>query len=95
MANNIYILTFDRDENFDYNKLHQFIKNDTSEIVDWWHYIKSSYLLVSPYSADFLANKIMQVIPNQHFLVIKLNPIDHQGWLTKDAWDWISKYKYL
>lgn len=95
MANNIYILTFDRSENFDYNKLHQFIKNDTLEITDWWHYIKSSYLLVSPYSADFLANKIMQVIPNQNFLVIKLNPIDHQGWLPKDAWDWISKYKYL
>jgi len=93
MANNLYILTFDRSDDFDYNRLHEFIKNDYQYINDWWHYIKSSYILVSPYSADVVANRIIQIIPNQHFLVMKLNPSDHQGWLTKDAWEWINKYK--
>ena len=41
-----YILSFDRDDDFDYKKFHQqLIKLPI--ILNWSHYIKSSYILIA------------------------------------------------
>ena len=92
MDKNLYLLVFDRDLATDYNQLHENIKNDPN-ILDWWHYITSSYLLVSQLSVNDLANKIINYFPNHRFLLIKVDPHTSQGWLPKDAWEWLTKYK--
>lgn len=89
----IYILTFDRNSTYDYNILHNGIKTD-SQIINWWHFLKSSYLLVSTNSsATLLSERIRTYFPNQRFLLTEINLKNHNGWLPKEAWDWINSNK--
>ena len=93
MAKYLYLLTFDRDENTNYDVIHDYIKSDTNYIIDWWHYLQSSYILLSEYSGVVLADKILRNFPNHRFLLIEVNPRDYQGWLPSNAWSWLKKYK--
>lgn len=89
--NKIYLMVFDRNAYFNYQLLHEFIKNNYN-IKDWWHYMQSSYILVSPLSANDLADSIMTGFRNHRFLLVQITPGNYQGWLTEDAWQWIRKY---
>lgn len=87
----IYLMIFDRDKYLDQDKLSQFIK--TSDIIlDWWHYIKSSYILVSRLSADELTSYMTENFKNFRFLIIEIDSRNYNGWLPPNAWDWIHKY---
>jgi hypothetical protein len=91
--NKVYLLVFDRESNFNYQQLHDFIKNSTF-ITDWWHYIKSGYLLVSPLSATALADQIRKAFVNHRFLLTKVVLSDSNGWLPKEAWEWVYRNSY-
>lgn len=91
MSRHAYILVFDRDDFRDYKKLHnQIISIDG--LVNWFHYIKSSYILVTTEpSAKQLAKKIQILIPNKNYLLVEIDMENRQGWLPPKAWDWIHK----
>jgi hypothetical protein len=87
-----YILVFDRDAQIDYDVLLQGIKNEAS-ITNWWHYIKSAYILISPLTGYQLGERIRQYLPDHLFLLTRVDLSDKGGWLTRDAWDWINRHK--
>ncbi len=89
--NKIYLMVFDRNNLFDYQLLHEFIKSSYN-IKDWWHYMQSSYILVSPLNANDLADNLMTRFGNRRFLLVQITPGNYQGWLPEDAWKWIRKY---
>lgn len=84
---NAYLFIFDRDSSTDYTNLHNRIKSD-SHISNWWHYLNSAYILISPFDASKLTDSIRGYFPNR-FLLIKVTRSNYNGWLPQDAWDWI------
>lgn len=90
MARKAYILTFDRDDEVNYKDFHNKLTTLPS-VFNWWHYIKSSYILISNSpSATQLSDKIRPLFPDgKIFLLIELNLKNRNGLLIKEAWDWL------
>lgn len=90
MYRRAYILTFDRDDNRNYKAIHDKIVNLPS-VITWWHYIKSSYIIIaSTNSATELNNEILEAFPKKRFLLIEVNLRNRNGRLPLEAWDWIK-----
>ncbi len=69
-----------------YDALHEAIKNCGA----WWHYLDSTWLVDTNLNANGIWNNLSPHIDkNDFFLVIGVTN-DYQGWLPKDAWDWIN-----
>lgn len=90
MYRRAYILTFDRDDNLDYKAIHEGIVNSQS-VINWWHYIKSSYILIcNTNNATTIQKEIIDVMPSKRFLLVEVNLQNRNGWLPQEAWDWIK-----
>jgi len=71
----------------DYNKLYEAIKASGK----WWHYLESTWLVVSNESSQQVWDRIAQSIDeNDSVLIIEVRK-NKSGWLPQDAWDWINK----
>lgn len=96
MANKSYIITLDKGgmlDTFDYAKFHQ--KLTTAQgVISWWHYLDSTYLLIVPdnVNSETITKFILSIAPNKHFFVAKIDLREHNGWLPKEAWDWINEW---
>jgi hypothetical protein len=91
-----YIITFSYTDNIPPQVLHNHVDSLLPNIIqDWWHYLDSSYIVISNFEATKLYNHIYQGIPNKHILIAEINLKNAQGWLPQSAWNWISKYKHL
>lgn len=63
------------------------------EVIDWRFDIPNCFLLISSFTADELTDYIMEHAEVQHplsFLVSEINKENVQGWLSKEAWDFIN-----
>ena len=74
----------------DYAPFYAAIKSNATE---WWHFMDNTWLVATSYSADQFAKLLYPHIVNtDHLLVMKVQK-EYQGWLPKEAWDWLnSKY---
>jgi len=92
MRNKAYIINFDIEskDNADYMKFHDLLTKDKG-IINWWHYLRSSYIVIV--GDDVTAASISKFIrgnwKDKLFFVSQLDLTDHDGWLPKDAWDWV------
>ncbi len=88
----MYVVIFDRDPEESYQDFHAaFVVHP--QIHNWWHYIKSAYLIRTSLEASELADHFGRCarrsgISTTH-LVMRVNPTDRQGRLVKEAWAWI------
>lgn len=87
----VYLLAFDPYKT-NATELHNIIKNNLY-VSNWWHYLGSAYLLQSSYTLETIRADIIKKWPNQNFLLIEVKLNNSDGWLPKDAWDWIKKYE--
>ena len=86
-----YILSFDRDSDVDYKALHEQITH-LQLVLNWFHYIKSSYVLVASTNyVDRLNNAIAPLFKDKSYLLMKVSLIEVNGFLPQKAWDWIDK----
>jgi hypothetical protein len=57
----------------------------------WWHYLKSTWLISTEKTPDQLNMELKPYMQKPDLILItRLGP-PYQGWLPKDAWDWINK----
>ena len=92
--NKVYIITFNTDEPFNMVTFHDYITSlYPNKIIDWWHYIHTTYLIVSPLDVNSLYNLIFPGVPQRYLLVVEIDPNNAQGWLPPDAWKWLQKYQ--
>jgi len=72
----------------DYSSLFEKIK----EYGTWMHYIDNVWIIESSYDADKISQDLLPLIDQKddYLLVIKIAS-DYQGWLPKDAWDWMKE----
>ncbi|MCP4360700.1 MAG: hypothetical protein GY796_22050 [Chloroflexi bacterium] len=69
-----------------YNDLYEAIKS----CGGWWHYLDSTWLVDTNLNANGIWDKLSpHVDKNDQVLVIGVTN-DYQGWLSKDAWEWIN-----
>lgn len=87
-----YILVFDRDDKVDYTKFHNELVG-LPQIENWFHYLKSSYVLISRLSASSLNDKVADLVPGKRLLIVELNLKNHDGFLPQKAWDWLKRYE--
>ena len=64
--------------------------NELQRSVSWWHYLDATWIVVRYEPLAELAPKLRGLIfTNDRILIMPAKgPAD--GWLPKDAWDWIS-----
>jgi hypothetical protein len=57
---------------------------------DWWHHLQSTWLVDTTLTAKGIWDRLApHVDQNDSVLVIGVTR-DYQGWLPKEAWDWIN-----
>jgi hypothetical protein len=98
MKNKAYIINFDIDvkDNFDYSKFHESLTK-ANGVETWWHYLASSYIIIVKEGIDssIISEYVRKHMPNKNYFVAQLNLLDHNGWLPKNAWDWINEFNNL
>ena len=87
--NRVYIITYDlKTPGKNYTGLYTAIKASPK----WWHYLESSWLVYTSENATDIWNRLSAHIDkNDRLLVIEVRD-NCQGWLPKDAWDWIHQH---
>lgn len=87
----IYAINYDlKKPGQDYKDLHEAIKSCGA----WWHHLGSTWLVDTSLNASGIWEKLApHVDKNDQVLVIRVAR-DYQGWLPKEAWDWINARFY-
>ena len=59
------------------------------------HYIDTLWIIESSLSADSISTQLIPLIDQSidYLLVIRIAS-DYQGWLPKDAWEWMRQRAY-
>ncbi len=61
----------------------------------WWHYFDATWIVSTNHSADEYAKLLYPHMETTDRLLVVQITADKQGWLPKDAWDWLNdKYYY-
>lgn len=85
---NAYSINYDlRAPDRDYEGLYEAIKASAK----WWHYLESTWIIATHETAQQVWDRLSSKIDkNDYMLIIEVR--NHsQGWLPKDAWDWINE----
>lgn len=93
MRGKFYIITLDiggQLDAFDYKKFHDSITT-AKGVQSWWHHLDSTYILKVDFdiTANNIAEYIYKINSNKKFFVCELNINNINGYLPKQAWDWI------
>ena len=88
----ILIVTYDlKGPSTSYSGLYEILKAQQK----WMHYISSTWLIVSQKTPTQLVEDFRPYIkPGDRVLIARLEPHlgnTANGWLPKDAWEWIQK----
>lgn len=57
----------------------------------WWHFIESTWLIETNETAEELSERLSPFLHRDDFLLIIQAVQPYQGWLPKEAWDWIQE----
>lgn len=87
---NSYVISYDPTKGIPSN-FHNAIQN-SNYISTWWHYLPSTYIVVSTHAASTIQDELCAKVPGQQFLIIKADSSAFGGWLPKDAWEWIRQH---
>ena len=64
--------------------------NELKESVYWWHYLNATWIVVRNETLVELGLKLRGLIFNNDRLLIVPAKGPADGWLPKEAWDWIN-----
>lgn len=83
----IYAINYDlKQPGQDYSGLHEAIKGCGA----WWHFLDSAWLVDTSLDAEGIWKRIEKYVDGNDFILIIGVTKDYQGWLPKDAWQWIK-----
>jgi len=57
----------------------------------WWHYLESTWLILTTETAIQLWNRIAKHIHRKDYVLVIEVRDNTSGWLPKEAWDWIRE----
>jgi len=75
----------------DYAKLFETLKSASG----WWHYLESTWVLSTTDSVAAWTDRIRATMDeNDLFIIIDITGKTRNGWLTKDAWEWLKNHDH-
>jgi hypothetical protein len=85
----ILLITYDLNKaGQNYDALYEQIKTAPA----WIHLLDSTWLIRTSETPQKWSDKLMAVMDkNDRLFVVDITKQSHQGWLSKDRWDWITK----
>lgn len=85
-----YALMFDRDDQRNFKEKHdQLVALNC--VKNWFHYIKSSYILISDLpTANAVDDELRNIFRDGNYLIVAIDLKNSQGWLPSKAWKWIE-----
>jgi len=86
----LYLVTYDLNKPVqEYDELYKELKNSGT----WWHYLDSTWLISTSESINNLRQRIQAKIDtNDNLLIFDITSKAYDGWLPKEAWDWIRSH---
>lgn len=67
------------------------IENEIKKCKSWWNYIDFNWIVLTNENVNDIWNRFEPIIDKtKHFLIIEVNPINLQGWLKQEEWDYIN-----
>jgi len=70
----------------------QFFATLRGYALQWWHFIEQTCVVTTLKDADSLARVLLPHIEaTDSLLVTEITPHQFQGWLPKEAWDWLTE----
>ncbi|WBP93195.1 hypothetical protein O6072_18460 [Mycolicibacterium neoaurum] len=73
----------------DYDRLYEKIKG----LGDWWHYLDSTWIVITYISIADVRDQLLQVMDSSdNLLILNISGDAYDGWLSKDAWDWLKSH---
>jgi len=59
----------------------------------WWHFFDYTWLIGTNETADELYGRVSRHLTaaDRELIVELRRGVEYQGWLTKEAWDWINE----
>lgn len=86
---NLLLVTFSlRNQLRDYGEFFVALRGNA---LQWSHYIEQTYIVYTSYDQNELASKLYpHMEATDALLIVKINPYEYQGWLPKEAWEWIN-----
>ena len=86
---NLLLVTFSlRNTEKDYEPFFVALRGNA---LQWWHFIEQTCVVYTTFDPDEYAKKLLPfILKTDSLLVVKVTPHEFQGWLPKDAWDWLN-----
>lgn len=94
MNEKIYLIAAHPGLPFDLGKFHLFI---TTRLYPdfasgWWHYLSGPvYMVRTNLNANQLSSLLKQHMGNLQYIVIRVDPDDAQGWISREGWQWLGR----
>lgn len=88
----VLIINFSlKNKSKDYSPLYSAIQENS---LEWWHFLESTWIVTTTYSADAFARTLFPHIEDTDYLLVAKLHSEHQGWLPKEAWEWLNDKQY-
>lgn len=71
-----------------YGPLYEAIKQSPK----WWHFLETTWLVYTSESSEQIMNRLTPHIVSGDFLLIIEVRKNSNGWLPKEAWEWINQH---
>lgn len=82
-----YLITYDVNSDDNYNLLEKELK----KYERWWHYLERTWIIISDETPQEIWSRIENKINKKNNLLIIEIRKESEGWLPRNAWDWIKK----
>ena len=83
----IYAINYDlKRPGQNYETLYEAIKSCGT----WWHYLGSTWLVDTSLNATDIWGRLAPHVDKNDFVLVIGVTRDYQGWLPKDAWEWLN-----
>ena len=74
----------------DYSPFYEAIQKNSS---NWWHYLENVWIVKTHLTPDEFWGKLAKhMYKSDRAIIIRVEK-DYQGWLPKDAWEWLNNLK--
>lgn len=74
----------------EYNDVYAAIKASSVDGTTWWHFLDSTWIIKSDLTVDDIYSNIKPNIDNNDNLLVIEVKNNKQGWLPKNAWDYLN-----
>jgi hypothetical protein len=82
----ILLISYDLKGPYNYTNFYEALKKQGT----WWHYLSSTWLISTIKTPVQVFEELRNHISNEDRILITEMGKTYNGWLPKDAWDWIQ-----